>query len=70
MKQLACGHLKMRVDTYTDDYRWVVRCEECGSNESWTQREWRTALLVDESSEGPPLRISSESPESARLVCR
>lgn len=67
MKQLACGHFDMRIEDYDEDYRWVVRCNACGSRESWTQREWGARLVVDDSQEGPPLRIGTEA-ESARLL--
>ncbi len=67
MKHLACGHNEMRIETYTEAYRWVVRCGVCGSNETWTQREWRETLLVDESAEGPPLLVSNERIPSGRL---
>ncbi|MGE4143849.1 MAG: hypothetical protein AB7N76_24675 [Planctomycetota bacterium] len=60
-----CGHTRMRIHDYGADYRWVVRCEVCGITEAWTQREWRRALLLDESAEQPPLLCS---PDSSRLV--
>ena len=61
MKHLACGHNEMRIQIYTEAYRWVVQCGVCGANETWTQREWRETLLVDESAEGPPLLVSNEA---------
>lgn len=69
MKQLACGHFDVRIEDYAEDYRWVVRCGRCDSRERWTRGEWRERLLLDESAEGPPLRVDAEAePESARLA--
>ena len=60
MRQLSCGHRDMRVANYTEDYRWVVRCEVCETQETWTRQEWRERLLLDESGEGPPLSVAPE----------
>lgn len=43
IRSLVCGHTLGKVVDYGDDYRWVVRCTQCGQDEHWTQREWRSA---------------------------
>ncbi len=45
VQTLGCGHASIAVRDYTDSYRWVVRCRDCGHEEEWTQREWRQGLL-------------------------
>jgi hypothetical protein len=44
IRKLACGHSTIGVRDYTDDYRWSVHCGECGLEERWTQREWRSVF--------------------------
>lgn len=66
IRELACGHGSMAIRDYTDDCRWVVRCRECGHEESWTQREWRGALVSV-----PPrslIHVAADDGESKRLA--
>ncbi len=55
-RTLQCGHSRKRVQDYRDDYRWVIRCTECGCEELWTQTEWKASLVLDESGERPSLQ--------------
>ena len=66
--KLACGNDQFRVADYDESYRWIVSCEVCGSREQWTQRQWRETLLLDESTEGPPLSVEADLDEAPALV--
>lgn len=68
MTKLACGHDRLRVADYDESYRWIVACEVCGAREHWTQRQWRETLLLDESTEGPPLSVEADLDEAPALV--
>ena len=61
-RKLRCGHDAVRVDDYTESYRWRVHCAECGSVEHWTHREWRQSLG------SAPAALVRIGDESARLT--
>lgn len=62
IRTLSCGHTTRVVRDYTDAYRWRIRCHDCGHEEEWTQREWRSALAA------PPASLVDVSEEDDTLL--
>lgn len=65
----SCAHPRLRAVTYTDDYRWIIRCKDCGHETKMSQAQWRLRLNADDDSSEEEIGLEDEldTGESTRL---